>query len=230
MSMKYTRIVSFGDSFTWGSDLQDADTSQLHPAGYSHSTWPALLAKHLNIDYASYSLGGCSNPSIARWVQSVLNFPKHEQLTSTDLVIVNWTWIDRWEYFDYDRKDWVYVNPYDSNTDAQTFYKNIHTEYGAKFDSLRSVDWTLRTLKDYNIDCFFTCLDPMLVNQDYLFGRGDMRTAFKSVTPAINWFDGKGFYDWAVDNGYPTGETDHPTELAHQQAFEYIRDNYDFTK
>jgi hypothetical protein len=43
------KVISFGDSFTWGTDLCDYSTKTP-----SQFTWPSLLAKHLNVTYQSF--------------------------------------------------------------------------------------------------------------------------------------------------------------------------------
>ena len=58
-----TILISGGDSFTYGSELNDC-TNQQH----SNSTWSALLAQQLDMSYACVALPGASNSSITRRV------------------------------------------------------------------------------------------------------------------------------------------------------------------
>ena len=51
------KIVSFGDSFVWGSELED------NPTG--NRAWPGLIAAELGTEYATFAEPGCGNDTIA---------------------------------------------------------------------------------------------------------------------------------------------------------------------
>lgn len=87
-------VVAGGDSFIYGSELQDCNF-------YTHSenTFTSLLAKSQDYEYQCAAWGGFSNNSVAR---ATMN--KCEQLTSNKLfVIVNWSFPGRYEFrFNYE--------------------------------------------------------------------------------------------------------------------------------
>ena len=78
-------IVAGGDSFVWGSELQDSPHGG--PNGYSKNTFPALLATD---GYICAAYPGFSNEEIAKTVRNVLS-----TYTGIPFVIVCWTWPSR---------------------------------------------------------------------------------------------------------------------------------------
>jgi hypothetical protein len=86
MLTKY-KIVSFGDSFVFGSELKgNKDGSK---------SWIGLAAQQLGVDYETFAVPGCGNEHIAR--QIYYYFSKN---TNTNvLAIINWTWASRWDFY-----------------------------------------------------------------------------------------------------------------------------------
>jgi hypothetical protein len=232
--MKYKRIVSFGDSFTWGTDL--ADIGSVAPMRCSNSTWPALLSKHYNLDYWCRAIGGQSNAGILRWLLICL-FQK--EINPDDLVIVNWTWIDREDFFDSSLQSldieqdfdlgWQTVRN-DSNTEmSKIYFSHIHSELRSKYETLKNIQLAITLLQAHKVNFLMTCLDSLTIDTEY-FAPEYIRILVDQVANKLVSFENRGFYNWATDHGFPVGKTGHPLEEAHQAAFEYIRDNYDFTK
>lgn len=85
------KILAAGDSFIWGSELVDSPHGG--PTGYSHKTFPALLAE----EYYCVAYPGISNCEISRRVRDALSY------TTPDIfVIVCWTWPSRDNQIDSD--------------------------------------------------------------------------------------------------------------------------------
>jgi len=78
-----TTVLAGGDSFVWGSEL--ADHKHGGPAGYSKSTFTALLADN----YICAAYPGIGNKEIATRIKDVFFWSK------PDIVIVCWTWPSR---------------------------------------------------------------------------------------------------------------------------------------
>lgn len=96
---KITRIVSFGDSFIFGNELSDnADGSQ---------AWPALVARRLGLDYHTSAVAGAGNEHIA---QQFFTYAANHALTDC-LVVINWTWIMRWDFYLSQSQTWVTLGP-----------------------------------------------------------------------------------------------------------------------
>lgn len=202
-------MISFGDSFTFGNDL--ADWSNQTP---SQSTWPALLAKHLGVEYNCYAEPGSSNSTILRALLST-------EILPTDLVIVNWTWIDRWDF--YNGNEWSTLRP--SGTEDNPFYKHYYkyfqSELWDKFETLKNLQIAFSMLDNF----ISTALDPLTVDKQWHCPEY-VNTLIDTVNTKLTWFDGKGLYHWAKDNDFPISDKWHPLEQAHQRAFEYIKNEF----
>ena len=207
-----SRLISFGDSFTFGNDLKDCNgeiPSQL--------TWPSLLAKHLNLTYECLAEPGCSNSSIFRKVLSA-------KIQPSDLVVINWTWIDRWDFYNHDH--WETLRPSGTETSDfyKIYYKYFQSELWDKIETLKNIHSIFSLLNNF----ISTTIDPLTVDKQWHCPIYVDRL-IDVIQPNLKWFDGKGFYHWSKENKYPISDLWHPLEEAHQAAFEYIINNYEFT-
>jgi hypothetical protein len=250
--MQYKRVISFGDSFIYGSELVDdfgTITSETvvcnidkYPEKYkilyqratgqdstkfderaSQLTWPALLAKSINASYLCLASPGASNQTILRQILSQL-----DNLSPDDFVIIGWTYINRWDFFS--DNEWVTIRPDSTNQLSKVYLKYMQSELWDKFETLKSMVLVSSLLRDRGIGNLITCQDTLIFDSEF---NTDLyiTSLQKEVCNDVVWFNNTGFYDWAVSQNFPCGEENgHPLEEAHQAAFEYIRDNYDFTK
>jgi hypothetical protein len=257
------KLIAFGDSFTWGSDLDDAldgalfddddyDTYKKHhhtngrkigqfseidhnhkitswQACYSRKTWTALLAKKLNLEYVCYAEPGCSNQSITRQFFQYLPY-----ISKDDIVVINWTWIDRWEVFnghDETSKQWVVLRPSGSDDKKLNdfYFKYLQSEIWNKLETLKMILLLINTLKVKQIKFLMTSVDKLVVDEK--FHSPSYITALREeVTNDITWFNGDGFLDWSKKNNFPIDDVGkHPLDKAHVHACEYIMENHDFT-
>jgi hypothetical protein len=223
------RILAFGDSFTQGTDLSDHSE---HKA--SRLVWPGLLADHFNWRFANQGLGGASNATIVRHFFHVWEYASVDKdrcyNPETDLFIFNWTWINRWEMFNKETNNWEIVRPTGStnNDFHKIYYKHIHSEVWDKYESLKNILIVLTLLETKGFKYIATCIDPLIINSTHHYP-DFIRPLLEEVKQRLTWFDGKGFYDWSKDKGFPISDTWHPLEEAHQAAFKYILNNHDFT-
>lgn len=252
------KLISFGDSFTWGSDLHDAvdgalhkehnnetyinalhDTVKIGPydypdfdhkvttwtAGYSRNTWPALLAKEKNLDYRCFAEAGCSNQSIVRQFFTYL-----PNITEKDTVVINWTWIDRWD-FHIDNvsveHQWITIRPSDNDDEYKEYqdiyFKYIHGELWTKYETLKLMLLVQSTLDKLNINYITTTIDPLVFDTNF-HTQEYIKTLQHLVKDKFIWFEGLSFYEWAKHNNYKISDKWHPLEEAHEKAFEYINE------
>lgn len=101
-------LVAGGDSFIFGAELKD----QNHEP--SASTFPALLAKHNNIDYFCAAWSGNANNAISRMtVAACEHLRKENQIAA----LVTWSFTNRYEFrFNYNTAQktspWYSINPW----------------------------------------------------------------------------------------------------------------------
>ena len=255
-------LVAFGDSFIWGSELSDSlDTLfdidnlsehesnilKINNAGpfhepdfnhtiktpkscYSKKTWSALLAKELNLNYICHAKPGCSNETIIRKLMQYI-----PNITSKDVIIINWTFIDRWDFVDPDKlpieSRWVSITPTSNKkTNFEKFYfKYIQSELLYKWQTLKNIYFAITLLQNKNINFLMTCNDKLILD-DRWHAPSYIKNMQNEIKNYIVWFEELGFNDWCTDHNFPRGDRNHPLEEAHIAAFEYIKDNYDFTK
>lgn len=207
------RIKSFGCSFIFGNDLPDDNRLGLY-AKISRYTWPSVMAQELDVPYDCYAWPGIGNLRIAERVlgQAACN--------ERNFFIINWTWIDRFDYKD-SQLDWQSIMPIDADPTAEFYYKRLHSQYRDKLTSLMIIRDVIKVLDDKKIPFLMTYMDDLLFETDYHTSPavGDCQDY---IRPRLVKFDGKNFLDWSRDNGYAISATMHPLEQAHREAARYM--------
>jgi hypothetical protein len=113
------KLIAGGDSFIYGSELKDCfrlgDNAPPKEV-YSQSTYTALLAKELGLDYVCAAIPGYSNSAIRR---SVMN--ECEQHVDIEQVVVTWSFPGRYEFrFN---SSWQQISPWSITDDAEKTIK-----------------------------------------------------------------------------------------------------------
>ena len=161
------KIVSFGDSFVFGTELTDnLDGSK---------AWPALVAKNLGTNYETRAIVACGNESIARQIYTYFS----DYTTTNTLAIINWTWSMRWDFYLHEVDAWVTLGPtcvpgrlqqHIPESEAENLIKFYQTYTGASPNwnlhrSLQAIWGVLNYLKVNNIMAIHTYMDPALFNK-----------------------------------------------------------------
>lgn len=127
-------LVAGGDSFTYGSELQDSVTP-FDPNGtepprqiVSESTFAALTAKDLGMGYHCVAYPGYGNSSIRRTVMDAC-----ESTQNIGLVLVTWSFPSRYEFrFNYDTQErwghWYNITPWDTIDDIEQIRKEFKND------------------------------------------------------------------------------------------------------
>jgi len=92
-------IVSFGDSFIWGSEIPNNTAGEL--------AWPGLIAQRLGLRYETRAEPGCGNGRVLRQILSWAHARNNEPV----LAVINWTWSSRWDMFANNPDQWVTLGP-----------------------------------------------------------------------------------------------------------------------
>ena len=90
-----TKIVSFGDSFVFGSELSNNKDG--------HKSWIALAANQLGVDYETTAVPGCGNENITRQILTYFSNNPSDNV----LAIINWTWGARWDFYIPGKEQWT---------------------------------------------------------------------------------------------------------------------------
>lgn len=215
-------LKSFGCSFIYGSELSDEiiyDPSKKQPPNYSKLTWAAHLAQHLNYNYLCYAKPGAGNLQIAERALT------HLATNETALFVINWTFIDRFDYFDINNptrffnNTWSTLMPIDETATAKTYYKNLHSEIRDKLTTLMSIKLVVDTLQQKNCPFVMTYMDDLIFDKQWHTTPAitDMQDY---ILPHMTTFDGLNLQQFAKKNGYPITSIGHPLEQAHAAAGE----------
>ena len=220
-------VFAVGDSFTRGDELADctADVSD-----FSQTTWPALIAKSLNIDYDAVAIGGRGN----QWI----SFVSSTDIKQDNVLIVNWTWFERFDYINNTSDMWTSTHPRHEDNLNHYFYKNLDSDIWNLHRNLQQIHSTIHLLKQNNIKFIMTCLDPSYKSKinnirTNNFSKLPSRRSWTQsinrlhdqVLPYIVEFEGHTFLEWSHFNNFKCGPNGHPLEDAHAAAADYIIKN-----
>jgi hypothetical protein len=204
------QLKSFGCSFIFGTDL--ADDGRLGPyATVSQLTWPALIAQHLELGYSCYARPGSGNLRI------IENIIMQSTDTESAVLVINWTWIDRFDYANHLDNKWQTIMPVDDTSLARTYYKELHSQYRDKLTTLIHINTAIDLLQQKNIPFVMTYMDELIFETQWHCNPAILALQEK-VRPHLQTFDGQNFLEWAKLNSYPISPTMHPLEPAHEAA------------
>lgn len=213
--MTFYQILSFGDSFTYGTDLSDCDQQR-----FSRSTWPALIAEHEQLHYKSLAEGGSGNQRIAF---RIMEHYGKSTMKERNLYIVNWTWLERFDYIDPATDNWNTIHPMHDGSVEHFFFKNLDSQPWNIIRNLQLIWSVISFLKTHDCKFVMTCLDDTLWTKNYSFKYTPAISSLQNmIRPYFFDFDGKNFLDWANENSFHKGLTGHPLEDAHREAYKIM--------
>jgi hypothetical protein len=223
-----TKIVSFGDSFVFGSELKNnEDGSQ---------GWIGQAAQKIGVDYQTFAVPGCGNENISRQILSYFSNNSSDNV----LAVINWTWGARWDFYISGAEIWTtlgltcvpsklapmvgipeaekildFYNRYPGNSNLWDKWRTLQTMYSTQqFMKSLGVD-SIQTYMDYEM------WDTTWHAPDYI------RTLQNSTHPQLENFEGKNFLDWSRARGFAVTEPGlHPLEDAHAAACELWIERY----
>lgn len=213
------KLKSFGCSFIFGSELHDDGWGGPRATPSNH-TWPALLAKHLEIPYQCFARPGAGNVRIA---EQILN-----QIHSSEpaFYVIGWTWIERFDYIHRNHDTWNTITAWSQDDTSQFYFRDIHSQYFDKLQSLIYVNMVLDQLIKSGSQFFMTYMDDLMFETEFHCSAA-MRLMQQNLRPYLHNFNGHNFLKWSQINNFPIGDRGkHPLEQAHRAAFEYVIQNH----
>lgn len=223
-----TKIVSFGDSFVFGSELADNNDGQ--------RGWIGQAAKRLGVDYETLSVPGCGNENIARQILTYFSNNSSDNV----LAVINWTWGARWDFYIPDVERWTTLGlscvpsklaPMVGVDEAKKILEFYNKYPGCstlwdKFRTLQTIYAAQQFLKSINVSSVQTYMDYEM--WDTTWHAPDYIRTLQNLTkkPLTN-FEGLNFVDWSKKHNYfVTDPGLHPLEDAHSAACELWVDTY----
>ena len=183
----------------------------------SQKTWPALLAKKFNLDYECYAYPGQGNFKI------LCDLISEAGLDDPALMIINWTWIDRFDYVN-EFEQWSTLRPVSDSSLNDFYYRNLHSQFKDILTSVYAINTAVDFLNERKIPFVMSYMDYNIletVDPDWHDPRY-LSVVQNKVKKYLVDFQGKNFLDWSRDQGFPISKSWHPLEDAHQAAAEYM--------
>jgi len=203
-------IKTFGDSFLFGSDLSDCKDTAGKYGEHSLLTWPALIAKDLDLAYYCSAEAGRGNTAITAEILA--------NAGPTCLNIINWTWIDR---FDYNFRNHIWpetIRPGNDNNISKEYYATMHSELDDKLRNLITIHSAISYLKTNNMPFICTYMDHLILDQQYNCPKF-IRRLQDQIKNDLNTFPyNQTFLEWSRANNHSESDNWHPLEQAHQEA------------
>lgn len=200
------KLSSYGCSFTYGSEL-----------AMPSFAWPAIISREIGYDYCCYAKPGTGNLQI---MEQVLRFGKND-----DISIINWTWIDRFDFVDCVSENWETLRPMLDHQHADYYFRNLHSQYRDVLTNLIYINTALDFLISNNKKFIMTCIDKLIL-EEVMPGWHDPSAVTylqEKIFPHLSFFDGMDFLEWSRSKGFKISELWHPLEEAHQSAAEYFK-------
>lgn len=248
-------LVAGGDSFIWGVDL--ADCQHHGHGGNSQQVWPALLAHSKNIEYRCVAVSGSSNESIVREVIACCENTVDDKVVIVQWTFpwrfsfryvepVGWYNIDLYVHTNQFTNQWTTaenrrIDKFGIKEFIHEFYKVIGTtEYWPVYSTLKEILLLQNYLKSKNIPYMFTAVDNSIFFNHTIDSPTDayVKNLYNQIDQNHwHWFPAgttdnettqpRGFYQWAMENNYPIGTESHPTESAHLDAAQLLKEKFD---
>jgi hypothetical protein len=216
------KVKSFGCSFVFGAELSDDCNSGLLPNA-SKLTWPAHVANYLKMEYQCFAKGGAGNLLI---LERLLN---HTANNDQDFYIINWTWIDRFDYVSsdldlanpFETAHWQTLMPVDTSDVANIYYKKLHSQLRDKLTTLMCIKLTIDTLKQKQCPFIMTYMDDLIFEKTWHTTPAIVAMQ-EYIRPYVNEFEGQSFLEWSKSKGFKMSKKLHPLEAAHQAAADLV--------
>lgn len=222
------KIVSFGDSFIFGSELANNYKGQ--------AAWPGLIARDLGLDYETRAVPGCGNENIARQVLEYFSENDHKET----LAVINWTWAIRYDFYMLPAESWVTLGPtcvprkLDNivpTSEAERVIGFYQDYLGAstvwdRFRSLMPIYATQQYLESKNISNVQTYMDYDIFDTEF-HAPNYIQELQKLTRPSMQDWEGMNFLDWCKSKNFEITEPGwHPLEQAHQEAAKFWKERY----
>jgi len=210
-----TKIKSFGCSFFYGNDLHDDLRDELwsSPSNY---TWPALIAKQLDLAYECHAQPGSGNLLI---LEKILTHAAIDD--DATVYLINWSWAERFDYRQIWRDRWATICPVSRSDVASFYYKHLHSESRDKLTSLIHIKTAIDILEKRSIKFFMTFMDDIIFDRRW-HAPLSITHLQDWVKPHLHTFGGETFLEWSKHKNFEISETLHPLEEAHAAAARHM--------
>lgn len=178
------RLITFGCSHTRGEGVDDPSTE----------SWPAYLAKNLELECVNLGKDGISNKFIQHAVHTF-------DFRPDDVVVILWTYPVRYDIFK-SPTEFLNMIPMKKGELNNVWYENFHTDYNAFFES----KVTIHQVNSYLQDKYITVYN-LVINKNLYLNLLEL-IDFNHISVYFNNF--------LNNKKYPKGHNDHAGHLANK--------------
>jgi len=223
-----TKIVGFGDSFVFGSELMDNADGQ--------KSWIAQAAQKLGVQYETTAVPGCGNENITRQILTYFSNNPADDVVA----VINWTWGARWDFYVTQQETWTTLGltcvpsklaPLVGDRDAEKILE-IYNNYTGnstiwdKFRTMQTMYAAQQFLTSLGVSTVQTYMDNEMWNTQWHCPDYIQALQARVQTP-METFEGQNFLDWSHSRGFEVTDPGwHPLEEAHEAACELWLDRY----
>jgi hypothetical protein len=222
-----TTLVVFGDDYVRGTELLlNRDGSR---------TWTGQIAQRLGWEYHNFGVPGVGNEAIARNILSWIDSAD----TKDSLVVINWTWTQRWDFYITQYEDWTTIGPtaqprefttWFDKPGAERFVEYYNEFVGRsllwnKWRSLQTINSVQSCLSSLSIPSVQTCIDDHLLNGSS-HAPGYVRVLQNNVREQILTWQGMNFLQWCEHHDHELTQTCQPGQSAHDAAADLWQNHY----
>ena len=200
------KLRSFGCSFIYGSELLDRSR-----------TWPGIIANKLHLPHENHGIAGAGN---LRIMESILT-----HADNTDVCVVNWSWIDRLDFVNIENEQWYSMVPSDTDSRADFYYRNLHSQYRDMLTNLVYVKTALDHLNRLRSRYLMTYMDNLMFETVYDSWHDSRAVTVlqQELQPHMILFQDMTFLQWSRANGYAESQLCHPLDQAHAAAADLMQ-------
>ena len=198
-----------------------------YPSRYS---WPALLADHLGMPYQCLARPGCGNLQIAEQILTHAAMPgAGDQLMEPAFFVINWTYIDRFDYINSKNDRWDTIRPggiWDGQEElADHYYRNLHSQYRDKLTTLMHIKLCIDAMQQAGHEFVMTYMDDLILETQWHTSPAVLRLQ-EYIRPHMRQFDGCNMLEYSRVRGHNVGHQVHPLESSHKDLFRYALANF----
>ena len=152
-----------------------------------------------------------------------------DQLMEPAFFVINWTYIDRFDYANPTNDRWDTIRPggsWDGQEElADYYFRNLHSQYRDKLTTLMHISLCIDAMQQAGHEFVMTYMDHLLFETQWHTSPAVLRLQ-EYIRSHMRQFDGRNMLEYSRDRGHDFGHQAHPLESAHKDLFQYVLANF----
>ena len=152
-----------------------------------------------------------------------------DQLMEPAFFVINWTYIDRFDYINSKNDRWDTIRPggiWDGQEElADHYYRNLHSQYRDKLTTLMHIKLCIDAMQQAGHEFVMTYMDDLILETQWHTSPAVLRLQ-EYIRPHMRQFDGCNMLEYSRVRGHNFGHQVHPLESSHKDLFRYALANF----